>query len=209
MGADKKVRTSNEYVGMSIEQLNHQEDICKMMIRQSKSDIQEKQKEIAELERVIKNYTNSLHRIETAKTKVGNIEYTAILVVHVETKEVRKDTSVPFSQYGYYSPSDYKSFLVYNFEVIKVNKKDFNKAGEVLYSTVNDVNVPTVKTYSSSTEKGFKADNKKELQKFILNAIKAFGVTDVFFNEGVSIGKSEIEKLIGKPVKVKGKYDKY
>lgn len=209
MGAEKRVRTTNEYVGMSIEQLNNQERTCKAMISSAKRDIQEKQKEIADLEQVIKNYTNSLHRIETAKSKVGDIEYTAILVVRVETKEVRKDTSRPFNQYSYFSPSDYKSFLVYNFDVIKVNKRDFNKAGETLYSSVNDVNVPTVRTYSTSTEKGFKADNKKELQKFILNAIKAFGVTDVFFNEGVSIGKSEIEKLIGKPVKVKGKYDKY
>ena len=125
MDADKKTRATNEYVGMSNEQLNHQEENYKMLIKNAKRAIRDRQKEIADLELNIKKYTNALHRIETARGKVGNIEYTTILNVHVKRESECINHGRP-----YYSPSDWREFLVYNFDVCKVNKQDFNKAKE-------------------------------------------------------------------------------
>ncbi len=207
MSSEKKTRTVNEFNGMSVEQLQNQVMICKTMIDGAKREIKRKQKEIAEQEAIIKQYTNALHRIETAKSKVGDIEYTPILLVSVKSE---REMKYPNIQHSYYSPSDWKSFLVYNFAVYKVNKDDFNKAGACLYNSAMDEKTPVYgKDIKYSDERGFRASQKKELQSAIINAIKVFKVTDVFFEGDVSLGKADIEKLIGKPVIHKGRYDRY
>ena len=200
MSSDKRIRKPNEFNGMSLEQLQHKADICKMMIDNAKREIKRHQKEIEKQESIVKDYTNALRRIETAKNKVGDIEYITILVVWVKTVRVWKYPDKPFR--GYYSVSDWKSLLIYNFAVNKVNKNDYNKAGSCLYNSSTDENTPIFDNtdLSNQPQRGFRSNQKKELQQAILRAIKAFTVVDVVFETDVNIAKTEIEKAIHKPV---------
>ena len=122
MSSEKRVRTPNEFNGMSLEQLQHKADVCHMMIDNAKREIKRYQKEIEKQESIVKDYTNALRRIETAKNKVGDIEYITILVVWVKIERLWKYPDKPYR--GYYSVSDWKSVLIYNFAVNKVNKND-------------------------------------------------------------------------------------
>lgn len=199
MSSEKRVRTPNEFNGMSLEQLQHKADVCHMMIDDAKSEIKWHQKEIEKQESIVKDYTNALRRIETAKNKVGDIEYITILVVWVKIERLWKYPDKPYR--GYYSVSDWKSVLIYNFAVNKVNKNDYNKAGSCLYNSSTDENTPIFDTdIQYQPKRGFRANQKKELQQAILRAIKAFTVVDVVFETDVNIAKTEIEKAIHKPV---------
>ena len=164
----------NKYMGYSSEELKQRENLLNQQISHFVREIENEKQKIKEIKAQMKAYQSELDLVKEAKESTDKVELEFIIEV---TKTTKREYigKIPVS---YYSPSNFKDYVVYQYSILKANAQDRQK-------------------FRIRIEKsgGYKFNEKKELNLAIMQDVKRYNVKKIYVADGVKIATKEIEKL--------------
>lgn len=164
----------NKYMGYSFEELTQRENLLNQQISYFVREIESEKQKIKEIKAQMKAYQSELDLVKEAKESTDKVELEFIIEVTKSTKrEYIGKTPV-----SYYSPSNFKDYVVYQYSILKANAQDRQK-------------------FRTRIEKsdGYKFNEKKELNLAIMQDVKRYNVKKIYVADGIKIATKEIEKL--------------
>ena len=164
----------NKYIGYSADELQQRENVLNEQISYFLRQIEKEKQKIKELRTEMKAYQNDLDLVKEAKDSTDNVDLEFIIEV---TKAIKSEYIGQKPSY-YYSPSDFKEYVVYNYSVFKVNAQDREK----------------FRIFIGQSEY-YKFNEKRDLNLAIMQDVKRYNVKKIYVANGVKIATKALEKL--------------
>lgn len=164
----------NKYKGYSASELSQQENFLNEQIIYFMREIEEEKNKIKKLRSMVKSYQNDLDLLKEAKDYTDKVELDYI----IEVTKATKSEFIGQKPVSYFSPSDFKDYVVYQYSVYKANAQDRHKY-RICVETSGD----------------YKFNEKKNLNLAIMQDVKRYNVKTIYVAREVKIATKALEKL--------------